>query len=152
MDDGIATVAGSRGPSWSDATDWFLAWPFSNPFFSTGTTGALALLVTNFDKLLLALSLFALFERDRGIGFVCVAKGLATREVGFGVIAVPSPGVAGSANENSGAALEREVSVVLGGIFCKIATKATVKRQKILRKTRGFQKSNKKRKKSHSRN
>ena len=106
-------------------------------------------------KLLLTLSLLALFERERGVGFVSFAKGLATREVGFGVIAVPSARVAGSANENfsaSGAALEREVNVVFGGIFGKIAIKTTVNRQKVLRKIRGFQKTNKKRKKSHGRN
>ena len=85
--------------------------------------GTLAPLLANIDKLLLALSLLALFEQDRGICFVSFAKGLATREDGFGVIAVPLAGVAGSVNEKisaSGAALEREVNVVFGGIFVKL--------------------------------
>ena len=84
--------------------------------------GTLAPLLTNIDKLLLALSLLALLERDQGICLVSFVKGLATREGGFGAIAVPAAGVAGSAEEKfsaSGAALEREVSVVLGGIFIK---------------------------------
>ena len=83
----------------------------------------LALLLTKIDKLLVTLSLLVLLERERGVGLVSFAIGRATREVGFGVIAVPSAGVAGSANENfsaSGAALEREVNVVLRGIFVKL--------------------------------
>ena len=86
----------------------------------------LAPLLTNINKLLLASSLLALLERDRGICFVSFVKGLATREDGFGAIAVPAAGVAGSAEEKfsaSGAALEREVSVVLGGIFRKLRQK-----------------------------
>ena len=46
----------------------------------------------------------------------------------------------------------REVNVVFGGIFVNLRLKTTVNRQKELRKIQGFQKSNKKRKKSHGRN
>ena len=122
-DDGMANVAGSRGPSRSEATDWLRAWPLASAFFSAATTGMLALRLVKIDKLLITLSLLPLLDRERGVGFLSFAKGLATREVGFGVSAVPSAGVAGSANENfsaSGAALEREVNVVFGGIFVKL--------------------------------
>ena len=82
--------------------------------------GTLALFLTNIRKLLFALSFLALLGRDRGICFVSFVEGPATLEDGPGAIAVPAAGVAGSAKENfsaSGAALEREVRVVLGGIF-----------------------------------
>ena len=78
---------------------------------------------TNIGKLLFALSFLALLERDHGICFVSFVEGLATLEGGFGAIAVPAAGVAGSVKENcsaSGAALERELRVVLGGILKKL--------------------------------
>ena len=87
---------------------------------------AIAPLLVNNNRLLLILSLFSLLDRERGTCFGSFVGGLATLEDAFGAIAVPAAGVAGSANEKisaSGAAFDKEVRVVLGGIFKKLLKK-----------------------------